>query len=48
VPFDVDTVQKTSFVPWPIPEKEDYPWAVKEKYGKPIMPFEGSSVYSNR
>jgi hypothetical protein len=47
VPFDMDTVQKTNLVPWPMPEKEDYPWAVKKKYGKAIMSFEGSSVHSN-
>jgi hypothetical protein len=46
--FDVDTVQEMIFVPWPVPKKEDYPWAIKEKYRKPVMPFEGSTVNSSR
>jgi hypothetical protein len=33
LPFDVGEVQKTSFVPWSVPEMEDYPWAVKEDMG---------------
>uniref|UniRef100_A0A1B6DE04 Uncharacterized protein n=1 Tax=Clastoptera arizonana TaxID=38151 RepID=A0A1B6DE04_9HEMI len=40
-----DTVNKMSYRPFaPIP-KEIYPWALKDKYRKPCVPFEGSTIY---
>ena len=48
MPFEDNTINKMSFVSWPIQEKEDLPWASKGKYRKPTMPFDANTVYNNR
>uniref|UniRef100_A0A1B6FNK7 Protein FAM154B n=1 Tax=Cuerna arida TaxID=1464854 RepID=A0A1B6FNK7_9HEMI len=40
------TTQKLSYQPFCPPEKEEFPWAQKDKYRPPVVPFEGSTIYN--
>lgn len=48
MPFQDKTVQKMSYQPWPIEDKEEFPWAVKGKYKAPQSAMEQDTVYNTR
>ena len=48
MPVESETINKLSYMPWPMPEKEDLPWASRGEYRKPFIPMEGNTIYNNR
>lgn len=44
--LDDKTTHKLSYQPYCPPTKEDYPWAKKDAYKAPAVPFEGDTIYN--